>query len=279
MYGHRALGRLLSRPLAASRHLSSSSASPCHESFRAQQLRALEARPRLTPLQLRDVVADCVRRGDLQLSHDLLALGLPHQDFDPHHDLACYYGLRLLEGLPTPENIERATLLVLTLCERHGKLVVPLLLERLLEVIQETAAEREMDRLLAHRPSPITWSAELLERTILRVYLRSLQWAKLGQLLVMGQGARLPAPRREVWQEIFETALQPPLVDQLTRGQAVLRVTDRNFAQLEHVLDTLRAEGVRLDKTAVAALGTTLETTVVPPEFIAYMEGMQGEAH
>lgn len=276
MYGHRALRRLLFRPFAVSRPSSSSS---CH-ALRERQLRALEARPRLTPVQLRDMVADCVRRGDLELSHDLLTLGLLYQDFDPQHDLASYHGLRLLEGLASPKNVERATSLVLALSEQHGKLVVPLLLERLLEVIQETAAEREMDRLLAHRPSLITWSAELLEKTILRVYLRSLQWVKLGRLMTMamGQGTRLPALRREVWQEIFETALQPPLVDQLTRGQAVLRVTDRNFGQLEHVLKTLRAEGVRLDKTAVAALGAVLETTVVPPEFISYMESMSGEA-
>lgn len=244
------------------------------QSFRAQSLVLLEKYPSFTTCHLRDAVVDFIRRGDFAVSYDLLNLGLAYRDFDAEQEVATYYGLRLLESVD-PKNIERVTSLVLALCEHRGSLANPLLMERLLEAIQEAAADKEMDRILGGPPLLISWSTTLVEKTVLCVYLKSLRWREVGQLIVMGKKFKLPPLRKEAWEEIFETALQPPLVDQLSRGEAVLRMTDRNFGRLKLVLETLKGEGVKFDQPAVMALGAVLSNTIVPAEFIAYLESMQ----
>ena len=236
------------------------------QDFRKVQLNAIEKMPIFGARELQDATFSFIQKRDFPVAGELLRAGLRVNDFD--HKLGTYFIAEVLEDI-FPEALDQAVTMVESM-QKVGALnefTFRLVLDKVFQV----AAEQQMDILLKYIPKVIPWTARLIESLILRVYLPSLRSESVISLLRTAQKEKLVL-QAGLWQTIFEVMLQPAIIDSLPLGRAAMRDTDRDFKQLTAFMREMETAGVKLEKKAVDALTEIAGTTIVPKDFLLYLE-------
>lgn len=244
----------------------SHAANPLNE-FRQAQINAVESMPVFATPQLQDTTIRFIQKGDFAVAGELLNAGLALPDFD--RKIGSYFVVELLEEETSTERLERAVDVVESLHSVRG--LDEFTLSLVLEKVYQLAADEQMDRLLRFVPTVMPWTAHLVESLILRVYLPSLRSDAVISLLRAAQREKLVISAG-LWRTIFEVILQPPNIDGNLQENAALRITDRDFGGLKRFMEDVKAAGVKLEGNAIEALTEIVGTTMVPADFIAYLE-------